>query len=53
MFSIEGKMEQLDIYDKNNIKFNLFDVENYKLAFACRQSTEKIIEYDIDNLYPI
>jgi len=30
--------------DKNNIKFNSFDVENYKIAFACNQSTKKILD---------
>lgn len=37
--------------DKNNIKFNLFDVDNYKLAFACNQSTNKIFGYDVEELY--
>lgn len=37
--------------DKNNIKFNLFDVENYKLAFASNQTTNKLIKYDIEDLY--
>jgi 4'-phosphopantetheinyl transferase len=49
-------MENEDIKlkdDKNNLKFNLFDVDNYKLAFACKQKTDKIIEYDIEKLYPI
>ncbi|MBE6486657.1 MAG: 4'-phosphopantetheinyl transferase superfamily protein [Methanosphaera stadtmanae] len=37
--------------DKNNIKYNSFDVENYKIAFACNQSTNKIFGYDVEELY--
>lgn len=52
--SFEIIMENDDIKlkdDKNNIKFNLFDVDNYKLAFASNQCTNKIREYDISELY--
>lgn len=47
-------MENNDIRlrdDEEDIRFNLFDVDNYKLAFASKQSTNKITEYDIEKLY--
>ena len=37
--------------DKNDIKFNLFDIENYKLAVASHEKVDKCIEYKIELLY--
>ncbi|RAP52493.1 MAG: hypothetical protein BZ137_08615 [Methanosphaera sp. rholeuAM130] len=37
--------------DKNDIKFNLFDIKNYKLAVASHEKVDKCIEYKIELLY--
>lgn len=44
--------EKIQLKDDDSIKFNLFDVENYKLGFCSKQSTNKITEYEITDLYP-
>jgi len=36
--------------DNNNIKFNLFDIEEYKLAVASQYNVKKIIKYEISDL---
>jgi len=51
-FEIIIENNNIKLKDDNNIKFNLFDVNKYKLAFACTQSTNKIIEYPIEEIYP-
>lgn len=37
--------------NKNNMKFKLFDVNGYKLAFASTQVTDKVYEYVLEELY--
>ena len=37
--------------DINNVKFNLFDVEEYKLATAGHFKTKKVDEYSLKELY--
>ena len=36
--------------DKNNLKFNLFDIEDYKLAICSQYDVKNAIEYNIDDL---
>lgn len=37
--------------DSKNLKFKLFDIENYKIAISCHYDISKLIEYDVDELY--
>ena len=37
--------------DKNNIKFNLFDINEYKMAIASKYDLKKYHEYDVEELY--
>lgn len=37
--------------DKNNIKFSLFDINDYKLAVASKYPVEECVEYDVKSLY--
>ncbi|WP_296856975.1 4'-phosphopantetheinyl transferase superfamily protein [uncultured Methanobrevibacter sp.] len=37
--------------DKNNLKFSLFDVYNYKLACAGKYEVKKYYEYNVKDLY--
>ena len=37
--------------DKNNLKFNLFNIENYKIGIASHYDVSDLIEYNIDELY--
>ena len=37
--------------DKNNLKFSLFDVENYKLAACSKYDVKKAVEYNIKDLF--
>lgn len=37
--------------DKDNLKFNLFDIENYKIGTASHYDITDLIEYSIDELY--
>ena len=37
--------------DNENLKFNLFDIKNYKIAIAGHYDVSRPIEYDIDELY--
>ena len=37
--------------DGNNLKFNLFDIENYKIGIAGHYDVCELIEYDISELY--
>ena len=36
--------------DKNNLKFNLFDLKNYKLATCSKYNVEVINKYSVDDL---
>ena len=36
--------------DNNNIKFNLFDIEEYKLAVASQYDVKELIKYEISDL---
>ena len=46
---IDGKIK-LKNENKNNIKFNLFDIDNYKLAIASNYNVKEIIKYDITEI---
>ena len=37
--------------DKNNLKFNVFDINDYKLGIACKRFSQKCLKYDINDLY--
>ncbi|MBO5151428.1 MAG: 4'-phosphopantetheinyl transferase superfamily protein [Methanobrevibacter sp.] len=37
--------------DKNNIKFNLFDLKEYKLAIASSYNVDECFEYEISEIY--
>ena len=37
--------------DNLNLKFNLFDIENYKIGIASHYNVSDLIEYNIDELY--
>lgn len=37
--------------DKKNIKFSLFDINDYKLAVASKYPVEECVEYDVKSLY--
>ena len=37
--------------DEKNLKFNLFDVENYKIGISSHYDATELIEYDINELY--
>ncbi len=37
--------------DKENLKFNLFDIENYKLGIASHYYVSKLIEINVNELY--
>ncbi|RAP49833.1 MAG: hypothetical protein BZ136_02760 [Methanosphaera sp. rholeuAM74] len=37
--------------DKDNIKFNLFDLEDYKLAVASTNTVNRCIEFTVESLY--
>ena len=37
--------------DENNVKFSLFDIENYKLACAGKYKLKKCEEYSLNELY--
>ena len=37
--------------DKNNLKFNLFEIENYKIGIAGHYDVSDPVEIDIDELY--
>ena len=37
--------------DKNDIKFSLFDIHDYKLAVASKYPVKECVEYDIKSLY--
>ena len=36
--------------DKNNLKFNLFDIEDYKLAICSQYDVKKVAEYTINDI---
>ena len=36
--------------DKNYLKFNLFDIEDYKLAICSQYNVEKPVKYDINDM---
>ena len=38
--------------DNENLKFNLFDIENYKIGIAGNYDVHDLIEYDVGELYP-
>lgn len=38
--------------DNENLKFNLFDIENYKIGIAGNYDVHDLIEYDVEELYP-
>ncbi len=46
---IEDEIKLKD--DENNLKFNLFDVENYKLATCSKYNVKKAVEYNIEDLF--
>lgn len=50
-FEIIIEDENILLKDDDSIMFNLFDVEDYKLAFCSKQSTNNITEYEIRELY--
>ncbi|WP_458405638.1 4'-phosphopantetheinyl transferase family protein [Methanobrevibacter sp.] len=37
--------------DKNNIKFNLFDIDDYKMAIAGHYNVEKVTKINVNELY--
>ena len=37
--------------DKENLKFNLFNIENYKIGMVSHYATSDLIEYNINELY--
>jgi len=37
--------------DKEDIKFNLFDINEYKLAVASEYDIDKCVKYDVEKLY--
>ena len=37
--------------DNENLKFNLFDIENYKIGMAGHYDVSELMEYDINELY--
>lgn len=37
--------------NENNLKFSLFDVENYKLAACSKHNVKKAVEYNIEDLF--
>ena len=37
--------------DNENLKFNLFDIENYKIGIAGHYDVSELMEYDINELY--
>ena len=37
--------------DNLNLKFNLFDIENYKIGIASHYNVSDLIEYNIDEVY--
>ena len=37
--------------DNKNLKFNLFDIENYKIGIASHYDVYNLIEYNIEELY--
>ena len=37
--------------DNENVKFNLFDIENYKIGIAGHYDVSELMEYDINELY--
>ena len=37
--------------DNNNLIFNLFNIENYKIGIAGHQEASELIEYEVDELY--
>ena len=45
---IKDKIELKD--DKDHLKFNLFDIENYKLAICSKYNVDKPIKYNITDL---
>ncbi|MBQ8017000.1 MAG: 4'-phosphopantetheinyl transferase superfamily protein [Methanobrevibacter sp.] len=38
--------------DKNNLKFNLFDINDYKLGLCSKYNTKFSVKYNIGDLYP-
>ena len=50
-FTIQIKKEIKLKNDKNNIKFNLYDIKPYKMACASKQNPKKIEKYSIKDLY--
>ncbi|WP_406536470.1 4'-phosphopantetheinyl transferase family protein [Methanobrevibacter sp.] len=38
--------------DNENLKFNLFDIENYKIGIVGNYDVHDLIEYDVEELYP-
>jgi 4'-phosphopantetheinyl transferase len=37
--------------DDEDLKFNLFNIKNYKVGIASHYNVSKLIEYDINDLY--
>ena len=37
--------------DDENLKFNLFDIENYKIGIAGHHDVSNLVEYDVEELY--
>ena len=37
--------------DNKNLKFNLFDITNYKIGIASNYNVHDLIEYDVDDLF--
>ena len=46
---IEDTIELKD--DNEDLKFNLFDIEDYKIGIASYYDVSDLIEYDVDELY--
>lgn len=37
--------------DRNNIQFNIFNIDDYKLAVASNNTVSECVEYDVNELY--
>lgn len=37
--------------DEENLKFNLFNIKNYKIGIASHYNVSDLVEYDVDELY--